>query len=208
MLSVPAPHHLPHLVHEVLLASFFFIEIASAISSMSTTSPTSVPPRNFLGLGFMKIAFHLFNYVHKLHAPVPFSFVADVAGPASFFVFLSFIDGCMLNHLVQFRFPLHTFFTAFVPRIRCLFHSGPHCVDLSRDLLPFPLRLCTSPLISCELLSTFFPGRLPPTRFCPVRPLFVLPSFTLFGHGTPLKRTLLFHCRQSHSLGEGARGRN
>ena len=47
---------------------------------------------------------------------------------------LAFHQCCLLNHLVQFRLSLHTFLTTFDPRTCLLFRSGPHCVDLSRDL--------------------------------------------------------------------------
>ena len=35
---------------------------------------------------------------------------------ASFFLFLSFVNGCSFNHLVHFRFSLRTILTTFVPR--------------------------------------------------------------------------------------------
>ena len=74
--------------------------------------------------------------------------IQQVLDHASFFVFLSFLDVCWFNHLVQFRFSLRTFFTACVPRIRLIFRSGQGF-------------LLTSPLM--RALFTFFPGKLPPT---------------------------------------------
>ena len=54
---------------------------------------------------------------------------------------LPFIDSCQFNHLVQSRIPLRAFFSAFVSRIRLLFHSGLHGINLSRDLFPLAWRL-------------------------------------------------------------------
>ena len=129
--------------------------------------PTSVPLRNFwsgLHQDCVASLIFLFPPLLKLMWQV---------------LVLPFTDGCRFNHLVQFQFPLHTFFTACVPRIRFLFHNGHHCVNLSRDLFQLALRLCTSPIIM-RTLSTFFPGKWPPSGFCLAVPLFVLPSFSLF----------------------------
>ena len=110
------------------------------------------------------------------------------------FWFLSFVDGCCFNHLVQFRFSLHTFLKDLVPRIRFLFHSGsPLRQCHQRSLFPLALRLCNFPLI-VRALSAFFTGKLLSAGFCLAIPLFVLPSSTLFGHGSLQNRSLLFHC--------------
>ena len=138
----------------------------------SSLGPTSVPLRNFWsGLHQDCVASLQVAPIFILLLPSLLKLVLQILDHASFLVFLSFIDGCLFNE------------TAFVARIRFLFHSGPHCVNLSRDLFLLALRHCTSPFV-IRALSTFFPGKLPPTGFCLAIPLFVLPTSTLFGHGT------------------------
>ena len=81
-----------------------------------------------------------------LHPPLPSSFEAAPADPWSFLFFvlvfrqwLQLQPSCTVPILSS-----HTFLTAFVPHICLLFHSGPRFVNLSRDLFPLGLRLCSS----------------------------------------------------------------
>ena len=196
VLCVPALHHLPHLFHDELQASYFFLKSFNVFPEYSVQLPfyfvTSI-------LGLVEIALHLFNQASCfiLLFPSLLELLQQIPDHSSFFSFLFFVR---FNHLAHVRFSFRTFPTAFVPRICLFFHTGFHCVNLRRDLFPLALRLRIFPRIVQAL--AVFTGWVLPSGFCLSIPLFVLPSFPLLGHGKVFNRSRLFHCRQSHPLGE------
>ena len=114
----------------------------ASMYSQRTRSQASLPLRGFSCWGFVEVALHLFVQVSCFVLLFPsLSNLSQQISDHSSFSFLFSVHDCSLDHLVQFGFSFHTFFTAFVPRI-CPFLS------LSSLLRPFQRRFLSNFLVA------------------------------------------------------------